>query len=180
MPSTGSPPDAPGCCFPTCRSAGGGGFAHARVVAEELARARVAFCAGEQGMVAQDILAYGSDAHKQAWLPRMARGERVTAIAMTESVAGSDLAALRTRATVDGDDYRVRGSKTFITPELASARRFLPPGAAVKCPVLFELASACSCCRLACQIAIPTEPAIAFSVPNACTQAAQSDAVIAE
>jgi acyl-CoA dehydrogenase len=63
---------------------GGGGYAHARVVAEELAGVGVALGAGMQGMVAQYILAYGSDAHKQAWLPRMARGELVAAIAMTE------------------------------------------------------------------------------------------------
>ncbi len=100
---------------PQAWGGGGGGFAHARVVAEELARAGVAFGAGVQGMVAQYILHYGSEAQKQAWLPRMARGELVAAIAMTEPDAGSELGALRTRATLDGEHYRLRGSKTFIT-----------------------------------------------------------------
>jgi alkylation response protein AidB-like acyl-CoA dehydrogenase len=45
----------------------------------------------------------------------MARGELIAAIAMTEPDAGSELAALRTRATADGEHYRLRGSKTFIT-----------------------------------------------------------------
>lgn len=94
---------------------GGGTFAHACVVAEELARAGVNFGAGVQGLVAQYLLAHGSETQKRAWLGRMARGELVAAIAMTESDAGSDLGTLRTTAVRDGGDYRVRGAKTFIT-----------------------------------------------------------------
>ncbi len=94
---------------------GGGTFMHACVVMEELARAGVHFGLGVQSIVAQYLLAYGTEAQKRAWLGRMARGELVAAVAMTEPDAGSDLAALRTSAVRDGADYRVRGAKTFIT-----------------------------------------------------------------
>jgi acyl-CoA dehydrogenase len=65
--------------------------------------------------VAHYLLAYGSEEQKRKWLPRMARGERVAAIAMTEPGAGSDLQAIKTSARREGDDYVVNGSKTFIT-----------------------------------------------------------------
>ncbi|MFX5203041.1 acyl-CoA dehydrogenase family protein, partial [Acinetobacter baumannii] len=52
---------------------------------------------------------------KQQWLPKMASGEAVGAIAMTEPGTGSDLQAVRTTAREDGDDYIVNGSKIFIT-----------------------------------------------------------------
>ena len=66
-------------------------------------------------IVAPYILNMGTDAQKQQWLPGMASGEIVTALGMTEPSAGSDLAALRTRAVRDGDDYIINGSKVFIT-----------------------------------------------------------------
>lgn len=66
-------------------------------------------------IVAPYILNIGSDEQKQAWLPGMASGDIVTALGMTEPSAGSDLAALRTRAERDGDDYIINGSKVFIT-----------------------------------------------------------------
>lgn len=66
-------------------------------------------------IVAPYILHYGSDAQKQKWLPEMASGKVITAIAMTEPGAGSDLAGVRTTAVADGDDYLINGSKTFIT-----------------------------------------------------------------
>ncbi|MBS97385.1 MAG: acyl-CoA dehydrogenase [Oceanospirillaceae bacterium] len=71
-------------------------------------------------MVHSDIVApyiahLGSDAQKERWLPGMVSGEAVGAIAMTEPGAGSDLAALRTTAVADGDDFILNGSKTFIT-----------------------------------------------------------------
>ncbi|GHA19831.1 acyl-CoA dehydrogenase [Arenicella chitinivorans] len=66
-------------------------------------------------IVAPYILNIGTDAQKQHWLPGMASGEIVTALGMTEPSAGSDLAALRTRAVRDGDDYIINGSKVFIT-----------------------------------------------------------------
>src|SRR4051812_32777876 len=80
---------------------GGGTFAHEAVVLEELARAGVAFGSGVQSMVAHYIAAHGTEAQKQQWLPRMAAGELVGAIAMTEPGAGSDLQGIRTIARRD-------------------------------------------------------------------------------
>jgi alkylation response protein AidB-like acyl-CoA dehydrogenase len=94
---------------------GGGTFAHETVVLEELAREGVHFGASIQSVVAHYILAYGSEVQKRNWLPRMANGELVGAIAMTEPGAGSDLQGIKTVARRDGDDYVINGSKTFIT-----------------------------------------------------------------
>ena len=66
-------------------------------------------------IVAPYILNIGNQAQKDQWLPKMATGEVVGAIAMTEPGAGSDLAALRTSAIKEGDEYVLNGSKTFIT-----------------------------------------------------------------
>ena len=57
----------------------------------------------------------GTDQQKQQWLPKMVTGEVVTALAMTEPNAGSDLAALKTSAKRDGDSYIINGSKIFIS-----------------------------------------------------------------
>jgi acyl-CoA dehydrogenase len=94
---------------------GGGTFAHEAVVLEELARAGVHFGCAIQSTVAHYILAYGNEAQKRKWLPRLARGESVAAIAMTEPGAGSDLQAIKTTARRDGEHYVINGSKTFIT-----------------------------------------------------------------
>jgi acyl-CoA dehydrogenase len=94
---------------------GGGTFIHEAVVLEELARAGVHFGACIQSIVAHYILAYGTEEQKRRWLPRMAGGELVGAIAMSEPGAGSDLQGIKTTARRDGDDYVVNGSKTFIT-----------------------------------------------------------------
>jgi acyl-CoA dehydrogenase len=61
------------------------------------------------------ILHYGSEEQKKKWLPRMAQGETICAIAMTEPGTGSDLQAVRTTAKREGDDYVINGQKTFIT-----------------------------------------------------------------
>ena len=66
-------------------------------------------------IVANYLLNFGNEAQKQQWLPKMASGEVVTAIAMTEPGTGSDLQAVRTSAILDGDDYLINGSKIFIT-----------------------------------------------------------------
>ncbi|QPF32530.1 acyl-CoA dehydrogenase family protein [Acinetobacter lwoffii] len=66
-------------------------------------------------IVANYLLNFGNKDQKQQWLPKMASGEVVTAIAMTEPVTGSDLQAVRTSAVLDGDDYLINGSKIFIT-----------------------------------------------------------------
>jgi acyl-CoA dehydrogenase len=94
---------------------GGGSFAHEAVIAEELARAGVHFASFVHNSVAHYILAYGSQEQKRKWLPPMARGELVGAVAMTEPVAGSDLLGIKTIARRDGDEYVIRGSKTFVT-----------------------------------------------------------------
>ncbi len=61
------------------------------------------------------ILHYGSEEQRRRWLPQMVTGDVVTAIAMTEPGAGSDLQGIRTTAVRDGDDYVISGSKTYIT-----------------------------------------------------------------
>jgi acyl-CoA dehydrogenase len=61
------------------------------------------------------LLNFGSKEQKQRWLPSMVSGETITAIAVTEPDAGSDVAAIRTRASRDGDGWRINGSKMFIT-----------------------------------------------------------------
>jgi len=66
-------------------------------------------------IVAPYLLHYGSEALKQKYLPKMVSGEIVTAIAMTEPGAGSDLQGVKTTAVPDGDEYVINGSKTFIT-----------------------------------------------------------------
>ncbi|MBV9821831.1 MAG: acyl-CoA dehydrogenase family protein [Actinobacteria bacterium] len=58
---------------------------------------------------------YCNDEQKQRWLPGIASGELITAVAMTEPGAGSDLAGMRSSAVADGDDLVVNGAKTFIT-----------------------------------------------------------------
>ena len=96
---------------------GGGTFAHEAVVLEEQAWALdTAF--GNQvhsSICAHYILAYGTPEQQRRWLPKMATGELVAAIAMTEPGAGSDLKAVRTTAVRDGDSYVVEGAKTFIS-----------------------------------------------------------------
>ena len=66
-------------------------------------------------IVAPYLLHYGSEYLKQKYLPKMASGEMVGAIAMTEPAAGSDLQGVRTTAVRDGDHYILNGSKIFIT-----------------------------------------------------------------
>jgi len=100
---------------PTEYGGGGGTFVHETVVVEELAREGVPLHSFIHDNVAHYILAYGSEAQKREWLPRMARGELVGAVAMSEPAAGSDLQGIATTARRDGDQYVINGSKTFIT-----------------------------------------------------------------
>lgn len=94
---------------------GGGNFAYEAVVVEELAQAGVNFGCTVHSIVAHYILAYGSEEQKSNWLHRMARGELVGAIGMSEPGAGSDLQGIKTTARRDGNHYVINGSKTFIT-----------------------------------------------------------------
>src|SRR4051794_6349743 len=101
---------------------GGGGVADFRfntVIAEETMRAGAAG-AGLGISLHNDIclpyfLAYCDDQQRKRWLPGIASGELITAIAMTDRGIGSDLASMPTTARRDGDRYVVNGSKTFIT-----------------------------------------------------------------
>ena len=95
----------------------GGSFAHESAIIEAIAHVGVdGFGIGlHNSIVAPYILHYGSEEQKQKWLPRMATGELIGAIAMTEPGAGSDLQGIKTRAEKDGNRYRINGSKTFIT-----------------------------------------------------------------
>ncbi|HYP57513.1 MAG TPA: acyl-CoA dehydrogenase family protein [Beijerinckia sp.] len=66
-------------------------------------------------LVATYILSFGTEEQKRYWLPKMVSGEAIGALGMTEPHAGSDLKAIRTRATRDGDDFVINGQKVFIS-----------------------------------------------------------------
>ncbi|MFD8247722.1 acyl-CoA dehydrogenase family protein [Nocardia sp. NPDC059691] len=96
---------------------GGGTFAHEAVLIEEQAKAFDTSWGAtlHSGIVAHYLLHYGTEEQKRKWLPEMATGEVVGAIAMTEPGTGSDLQSVKTKAIREGDEYVVNGSKTFIT-----------------------------------------------------------------
>ncbi len=95
----------------------GGSFAHEAVINRAISLAGFdSFGAPlHSGIVAPYILHYGTEAQKRRWLPRLATGELVGAIAMTEPGTGSDLQAVRTTARRVGNGYVLNGAKTFIT-----------------------------------------------------------------
>ena len=94
----------------------GGDARHEAVVVEEMGRHGItSFGHMVHSILAHYVLNYGSEEQKRNWLPRMASGELVGAIAMTEPGAGSDLQAVKTRAVREGDHYVINGSKTFIS-----------------------------------------------------------------
>ena len=94
----------------------GGTFAHMAVFWEELiAVGEVGFGTHVQAVVAQYLLNDGTEQQKNTYLPKLASGEMIGAIAVTEPGAGSDLMGISTVATREGDGYRIRGAKTFIS-----------------------------------------------------------------
>jgi acyl-CoA dehydrogenase len=100
---------------------GGSGvdFRFSQLILAEIARLGFVGLSGSvaihSDIVAQYIFNIGNEQQKQFWLPKMATGEVVTAIAMTEPGAGSDLQGMRSTAIKEGDEYILNGSKTFIT-----------------------------------------------------------------
>lgn len=106
-----------GVSIPAEYGGGGGDFRHDVVLIEAAARG------GADGFAIQlhntiilpYILAHGTAEQKRRWLPRLCSGELVSAIAMSEPGAGSDLQSIRTTARRDGDGYRINGAKTFIS-----------------------------------------------------------------
>ncbi|HEX3538031.1 MAG TPA: acyl-CoA dehydrogenase family protein [Stellaceae bacterium] len=94
----------------------GGDFRHEAVLHEEMARRALSgMSIGVHSIAAHYLLNHGTDDQKRRYLPRLAKGELVGAIAMTEPGAGSDLQAIRTRAEKHGNQYAITGSKTFIS-----------------------------------------------------------------
>jgi acyl-CoA dehydrogenase len=90
----------------------GGDARHEAVVAEEMGRHGISsFGHVVHSILAHYVLNYGSEQQKRNWLPRMASGELVGAIAMTEPGAGSDLQAVRARAVREGGQYVLNGSR---------------------------------------------------------------------
>lgn len=96
---------------------GGGHFGHEMVIAQEQGRAGIGGFGNSvhSGIVAHYIQSYGTEEQKKKWLPKMASGELVGGIAMTEPGTGSDLQAVRTTAKKEGNQYVLNGQKTFIT-----------------------------------------------------------------
>ena len=96
---------------------GGGDFRHEAILIEELAAIGFGDFAISlhNAIIAPYLLHYGTEAQKRRWLPRMAQGEMIAAIAMTEPDAGSDLQGIRTTARRVGDGYVINGQKTFIS-----------------------------------------------------------------
>src|SRR4051812_16513750 len=95
----------------------GGTFAHETVINREIALAGLDALGAplHSGIVAPYILNYGSEEQKKKWLPKLATGEMIGAIAMSEPGTGSDLQGVRTTAKQSGNGYVLNGSKTFIT-----------------------------------------------------------------
>jgi acyl-CoA dehydrogenase len=95
----------------------GGDFLHSAILIEEMARAGAT---GPTFYLHSDIVApylvdFGTEEQKRKWLPRMATGEVVVALGMSEPSGGSDVQNLRTQALREGDEYVVNGQKVFIT-----------------------------------------------------------------
>ena len=106
-----------GLSMPEVYGGAGGDYRHEVILMEQLGYKSVdGFGASlHNAIVMPYILHYGTEEQKRRWLPRMATGELISAIAMTEPGAGSDLQGVKTTAIKTGNQYVINGSKTFIT-----------------------------------------------------------------
>ncbi|GAA0736020.1 acyl-CoA dehydrogenase family protein [Sphingomonas japonica] len=106
-----------GVSVPEHYGGGGGDFRHDLVVVDQVQRKGIeGFAASLHNVIITPyIQLHGTEEQKARWLPGLANGDRVAAIAMSEPGAGSDLQAIRTTALKDGNGYRINGSKTFIS-----------------------------------------------------------------
>jgi len=103
--------------IPEAYGGGGGDYRHETVIMEEHLRLGITGFGNQvhSAIVAPYLLHYGTEEQKLRWLPGMAKGDIVGAIAMTEPNTGSDLQSIRTTALADGDEYIINGSKTYIS-----------------------------------------------------------------
>ena len=108
-----------GISYPTSEGGAGGDLKHALVAAEEMVLYghSVGTCVGlnSHGIALPPILRVGNAEQKKRFVLPVLRGEKISALAITEPGGGSDVASLRTKAVRDGDHYLVNGAKTFIT-----------------------------------------------------------------
>jgi acyl-CoA dehydrogenase len=101
--------------FPEEYGGSGGTIAHYICVMQQLNHLGSGLGLGLSYIVAHYILDSGTEAQKHRWIPKIASGEVICAVAMTEPGAGSDLKSVRTRAVKKGDKYVINGAKTFIS-----------------------------------------------------------------
>ena len=107
-----------GAAWPEALGGGGGDVLHGLIIAEALVRGGsvgTAVGLGSHSIALPPIAALGSPEQQARWIPPVLRGEKISALAITEPGAGSDVARLRCRAVRSGDHYVVNGAKMFIT-----------------------------------------------------------------
>ncbi|WP_329842668.1 acyl-CoA dehydrogenase family protein [Stenotrophomonas hibiscicola] len=107
-----------GATLPTAYGGGGLGAVSYGLICQELERGDSglrSFVSVQSSLCMYPIYAYGSEEQRQQWLPAMARGELIGCFGLTEAHGGSDPASMKTRAVRDGSDWRISGSKMWIT-----------------------------------------------------------------
>ncbi len=107
-----------GATLPTEYGGGGLGAVSYGLICQELERGDSglrSFVSVQSSLCMYPIYAYGSEEQRQQWLPAMARGELIGCFGLTEAHGGSDPASMKTRAVRDGNDWRISGSKMWIT-----------------------------------------------------------------
>jgi len=106
-----------GSIIPEAYDGPGLGFLEQALICEQLSRVDLGLgtVIMTAGFGSENIVLHGSEEQKKKWLPPLVRGEAVSAGAFTEPDAGTDVAAIRTRALRDGDEYVINGNKMFIT-----------------------------------------------------------------